>query len=67
MVAEMLLLYNGIDMEWSRIHHFYSNFYVYQYTTGFAAANSFSKKIIEEGEVAVARYKEFSKKKCNKV
>lgn len=50
-----------IDMEWSRIPHFYNDFYVYQYTTGFAAANSFSKMIVEEGESAVERYKEFLK------
>lgn len=51
----------GIDMEWSRIPHFYNDFYVYQYTTGFAAANSFSKMIVHEGESAVERYKGFLK------
>ncbi|MCB2290111.1 oligoendopeptidase F [Clostridium sp. CS001] len=51
----------GIDMEWSRIPHFYRDFYVYQYTTGFAAANSFSKMIAYEGESAVEKYKEFLK------
>ena len=51
----------GIDMEWSRIPHFYNDFYVYQYTTGFAAANSFSKMISDEGETAVERYKDFLK------
>ncbi|MGH4124089.1 MAG: oligoendopeptidase F [Clostridium sp.] len=51
----------GVDMEWSRIPHFYNDFYVYQYTTGFAAANSFSKMIVEEGESAVERYKGFLK------
>jgi len=51
----------GIDMEWSRIPHFYNDFYVYQYTTGFAAANSFSKMIVEEGESAVERYIGFLK------
>ena len=51
----------GIDMEWSRIPHFYNDFYVYQYTTGFAAANSFSKMIVNEGESAVERYKGFLK------
>lgn len=50
-----------IDMEWSRIPHFYNDFYVYQYTTGFAAANSFSKMIVEHGESAVERYIEFLK------
>ncbi|MGH4118479.1 oligoendopeptidase F [Clostridium sp.] len=52
---------DGIDMEWSRIPHFYNDFYVYQYTTGFAAANSFSKMIVCEGETAVERYKGFLK------
>jgi len=51
----------GIDMEWARIPHFYNDFYVYQYTTGFAAANSFSKMIVEEGESAVERYIGFLK------
>ena len=32
-----------IDMEWSRIPHFYTDFYVYQYATGYAAAISFAK------------------------
>jgi oligoendopeptidase F len=58
--AEMVVD-EGIDMEWSRIPHFYNDFYVYQYTTGFAAANSFSKMIVEEGGSAVERYKEFLK------
>lgn len=50
-----------IDMEWSRIPHFYSDFYVYQYVTGYAAANSFAKTILNEGESAVERYKGFLK------
>lgn len=58
--AEMVVD-EGIDMEWSRIPHFYNDFYVYQYTTGFAAANSFSKMIVEEGKSAVERYKDFLK------
>jgi len=56
-----MVIDEGIDMEWSRIPHFYNDFYVYQYTTGFAAANSFSKMIVEEGESAVERYIEFLK------
>ncbi|NLM36192.1 MAG: oligoendopeptidase F [Clostridiales bacterium] len=50
-----------IDMEWSRIPHFYSDFYVYQYATGYAAASSFARAILEEGEAAVERYKGFLK------
>ncbi|MCC3869045.1 oligoendopeptidase F [Terrisporobacter mayombei] len=48
-----------IGLEWARIPHFFSNFYVYKYATGFSAASTLSKQILEEGESAVARYKEF--------
>lgn len=50
-----------IAMEWARIPHFYYNFYVYQYATGYSAAMALSKQILEEGEPAVARYIEFLK------
>lgn len=48
-----------IDMEWSRIPHFYSNFYVYKYATGLSAAASLSKQILSEGKPAVDRYHGF--------
>lgn len=47
-----------IDLEWSRIPHFFYNFYVYQYATGFSAAIALSQKILNEGEPAVKAYKE---------
>lgn len=50
-----------IDVEWSRIPHFYSDFYVYQYATGYAAASAFSKAILEGKENAVEKYKGFLK------
>ena len=50
-----------IALEWSRIPHFYSSFYVYKYATGFSAAASLSKQILEEGKPAVDRYIEFLK------
>ena len=50
-----------VDMEWSRIPHFYRDFYVYQYVTGFAAANSFSQMIINGGAQEVERFKGFLK------
>ena len=50
-----------IDMEWSRIPHFYSDFYVYQYATGYAAASSFARAILEQGQKAVDSYTEFLK------
>jgi oligoendopeptidase F len=50
-----------IDLEWSRIPHFYNAFYVFQYATGFSAAAAFSRHILERGEPAVNAYKEFLK------
>lgn len=50
-----------IDVEWSRIPHFYSDFYVYQYATGYAAASAFANSILEGKENAVEKYKGFLK------
>ena len=50
-----------IDMEWERIPHFYSDFYVYQYATGYAAASAFANAILEGKENAVEKYKGFLK------
>lgn len=50
-----------IGLEWARIPHFYSNFYVYKYATGFSAASVLSQKILTEGKVAVDKYIEFLK------
>jgi len=50
-----------IGLEWARIPHFYYNYYVYQYATGFSAATALSQQILEEGESAVTRYIEFLK------
>ncbi|MBQ2744140.1 MAG: oligoendopeptidase F [Lachnospiraceae bacterium] len=60
-------LYFGPDMvsdeeikyEWSRIPHFYTEFYVYQYATGFSAAIALSKRIMELGEEGVKDYMKF--------
>ena len=43
-----------IAMEWARIPHFYYNYYVYQYATGYSAAIALSRRILKEGEPAVA-------------
>lgn len=48
-----------IDMEWSRIPHFYSSFYVYKYATGFSSASAISQAILNEGKPAVDRYINF--------
>lgn len=45
-----------IALEWSRIPHFYYNYYVFQYATGFSAATAFSKAILEEQEGALDKY-----------
>lgn len=45
-----------IQYEWGRIPHFYYNYYVYQYATGYSAAYALSKKILEEGQPAVDKY-----------
>ncbi|MDX5473931.1 MAG: oligoendopeptidase F [Bacillaceae bacterium] len=50
-----------IGLEWARIPHFYYNYYVYQYATGYSAATALSKQILEEGQPAVERYIEFLK------
>lgn len=57
----------NIDLEWARIPHFYYNFYVYQYATGFSAAIALSQKMLKEGEPAVKAYKEkFLSAGCSK-
>lgn len=45
-----------IANEWARIPHFYYNFYVFQYATGFSAATSFAQAILKEGQPAVDRF-----------
>ena len=50
-----------INAEWSRIPHFYYNFYVYQYVTGFSAANALASQILTEGDPARSRYLSFLK------
>lgn len=50
-----------IGLEWARIPHFYYNYYVYQYATGYAAATSLANQILTEGDAAVERYKDFLK------
>ena len=53
---EDIVIDEEIGLEWSRIPHFYYNYYVYQYATGFSAATALNKQILEEGEPAVKRY-----------
>jgi oligoendopeptidase F len=48
-----------ISLEWARIPHFFYNYYVFQYATGFAAAVAIAERILTEGEPAVQDYKRF--------
>lgn len=50
-----------IGYEWARIPHFYMNYYVYQYATGYAAATSLANQILTEKGPAVERYKNYLK------
>lgn len=64
---ELNKLYYGPDMtftgpislEWARIPHFFYNYYVFQYATGFSAAVALADRILTLGESAVADYKKF--------
>ena len=49
------------EYTWTRIPHFYYNFYVFQYATGFAASEVLAKKVMNEGKDAVSRYLSFLK------
>ena len=49
------------EFTWARVPHFYYNFYVYQYATGFAASEVLSQKVINEGQPAVEKYLNFLK------
>ena len=61
-----IVLDDEIDMEWMRIPHFYYNYYVFQYATGYAAAIALSRRILREGESAVKDYLGFLSGGCSK-
>ncbi|MBE6932702.1 MAG: oligoendopeptidase F [Ruminococcaceae bacterium] len=60
-----VVLDEEIDLEWARIPHFYYNYYVYQYATGYAAAIALSRRILKEGEAAVKDYLAFLSSGCS--
>ncbi len=70
---ELNKLYFGPDMvsddeialEWARIPHFFYDYYVFQYATGFAAAVAIANRILTEGECAVSDYKRFLSSGCS--
>ena len=55
-----------IAMEWARIPHFYYDYYVFQYATGYCAAIALSRRILTEGEPAVKDYIRFLSGGCSK-
>lgn len=72
--ARLAKFYYGPDMvvddyiasEWVRIPHFYYNYYVFQYATGYAAAIALSRRILKEGAPAVEDYLGFLSGGCSK-
>lgn len=64
---ELNIKYGGEHIEymeqgkigWARIPHFYRDFYVYKYATGYSAATQFATAILEEKDEAVENYKKF--------
>ena len=61
-----MIVDDRIAVEWARIPHFYSNYYVFQYATGYSAAIALSKRILNEGEAAVKDYLGFLSGGCSK-
>jgi oligoendopeptidase F len=59
--GEVLVIDQKLDYEWARIPHFYYNFYVYKYATGYSAAAALADKIQTEGPETAANYLEFLK------
>jgi len=61
-----MIVDDRIAVEWARIPHFYSNYYVFQYATGYSAAIALSRRILSEGEEAVKDYLGFLSGGCSK-
>lgn len=67
--GEMYQRYWGDEMvvdeeeknSWPRIHHFYYDFYVYQYATSFSAAQAIASNMQKEGQTAIDKYLDFLK------
>lgn len=57
--GEDVVVDREIAMEWARIPHFFYNFYVFQYATGFSAAVAIANRILREGQPAVDDYLKF--------
>ena len=64
--GEDMVVDDEIALEWARIPHFYYNYYVFQYATGYAAAIALSRRILREGKPAVDDYLGFLSGGCSK-
>ena len=64
--GDAMIVDDEIAMEWARIPHFYYNYYVFQYATGYSAAIALSRRILNEGETAVKDYLNFLSGGCSK-
>lgn len=60
-----MVIDDGIALEWARIPHFFYNYYVFQYATGFCAAMAIADRIMKSGESAVKDYKRFLSGGCS--
>ena len=63
--GEDVFVDEDIAYEWARIPHFYMNYYVYQYATGFSAAMALSRRLLNHEEGAVEDYLNFLKGGCS--
>ena len=54
-----MVIDDEIALEWARIPHFYTPFYVYQYATGYSAAIAISTKILAGDEQVIEGYRKF--------
>lgn len=63
--GDHIIVDSQIDIEWARIPHFYYNYYVFQYATGFSAAIALSNRILTEGDHAVCDYLNFLSSGCS--
>ena len=64
--GDNIIVDENIKYEWARIPHFYSDFYVYKYSTGVSAAISIANNIIKQGEKLIKKYIEMLKQGCSK-
>ncbi|SEU02932.1 oligoendopeptidase F [Salinibacillus kushneri] len=59
--GDNIVIDDKIGLEWARIPHFYYNYYVYQYATGYSAATTLASQILNGGDEAVSRYLDYLK------